>query len=124
MLRANDAMQNLFLCMSTASSTRQFADYSPRTWYTSDEHGDQHETYLTCQTLSSTADIRASRVPSKACAIPATFDTNGAMQRIVDASRGALCFTPDNLFRVCDLTVPANATKFVQASTLPQYNPD
>ncbi|KZV64807.1 hypothetical protein PENSPDRAFT_690453 [Peniophora sp. CONT] len=105
------AIQNLFFRMSTSSSSRKFAGYSVRPWTSDTQHGEQAELFLTSRVLTYSEDISSGRVASKACSIPSTFDVNGRIQRMVDSSKGSLCFTSDNLFRVCDVTVPSHAPR-------------
>ncbi|KZV61618.1 hypothetical protein PENSPDRAFT_693260 [Peniophora sp. CONT] len=105
------ALQNMYLCMSTASASRPFSEFSARSWLPSNDHADERELFLTSPAFTRAEDVKTGRTSSKACSIPPTFDTNGVMQRIIDTSRGSVCFTSDNLFRICDLTVSSDAPR-------------
>ncbi|VDB89147.1 unnamed protein product [Peniophora sp. CBMAI 1063] len=108
------ALENLYLRMSTSSASRNFAEFSIRPWITDDTHGELRELFLTSRAFTHTEDIKAGRVKSKACVIPAELDSNGCLHRLIDASKGSLCFTSDNMFRVCDLTVSPDSPRAAQ----------
>lgn len=101
--------------MSTASASRKFANYAPHSWTVDPKHGEQPELFLTNRVLTHASDVKSGRLSTKACSIPQWFDTNGCTQKLVNGTRGAFCFTPDNLFRVCDATVSRNAPRYAMS---------
>lgn len=107
------ALENLYLRMSTSSASRNFAEFSIRPWITDGIHGELRELFLTNRALTHTEDLKAGRITSKACVIPAELDSNGCLRHLIDASKGSLCFTSDNMFRVCDLTVSPDSPRYV-----------